>query len=173
MSLVKYNIMYKFITKLVLFLSSYCFLYLLITIRNYNNEYIFYSGIFLIAISIVLVLNIVKQSQKRADEIIVIKSFENENSNNLTYLLTYIIPFLAISITNWNDIIIQIVLFIFIGFLYMNSNMLQINPTLNLLGYKLYKIVDIDNNRYFLITKNKVFIKKKLKVYKEDNMVIN
>ena len=164
--------MFRFITKFILFLSSYCFLYILIGVKNYQNELIYYSSFGLVVISIILVLNILHKAHKRADKIITIKEIDNDNSNNLTYLLTYIIPFLAVEITTLNDIIIQFILFVFIGFLYVNSSMLQINPTLNLLGYKLYKIIDKNNDKYYLISRERVKKNTQVKVYKESPLLI-
>lgn len=73
-----------------------------------------------------------------------IKKIEDQNYEHLTFLTTYIIPFLRVKLEG-RDLIVTILLLIIIGAIFIRTNLFYKNPTLALLGYKLYK-VDTDKS---------------------------
>jgi hypothetical protein len=76
-----------------------------------------------------------------------------KDSDTMSYIASYIIPFAA---TPFDKIDQTIALGIFLAVLcavYINSSMIHINPLLALMGYNLYEIEDTDGNPYFLISK--------------------
>ena len=86
-----------------------------------------------------------------------IKSIKNENYEYLTFLSTYIIPLICIDLTKIRYVIVLFVLLFIIGFIFIKMDLYYGNPTLALLGYKLYRaeIDDIDNPEgIILITKD-------------------
>lgn len=84
---------------------------------------------------------ILKGSTKLPKEI---KKIEDQNYEHLTFLTTYIIPFLRVKLEG-RDLIITLLLLIIIGAIFVRTNLFYKNPTLALLGYKLYK-VDTENS---------------------------
>ncbi|MGN7410612.1 anti-phage protein KwaA [Sporosarcina sp. SAFN-010] len=72
--------------------------------------------------------------------IIIVKKIENKNYEHLTFLTTYIIPLIAFDLTQIRYSIVLLLLLIAIGMMYVKTNMFYTNPTLALLGYKIYKI---------------------------------
>lgn len=64
---------------------------------------------------------------------------ENRNYEHLTFLSTYIIPLIAFDLTKIKYIIVLFVLLFAIGCMYIKTNLFYTNPTLALLGYKIFK----------------------------------
>lgn len=91
-----------------------------------------------------------------------IKKIEDQNYEHLTFLTTYIIPFLRVKLEG-RDLLITILLLIIIGAIFIKTNLFYKNPTLALLGYKLYK-VDTENSQS-LIFISKQYLKLGDKVY--------
>lgn len=81
-----------------------------------------------------------------------ITKIEDQNYEHLTFLTTYIIPFLRVKLEG-RDILVTILLLIIIGAIFVKTNLFYKNPTLALLGYKLYK-TDTENSQ------NLIFISK-------------
>ncbi len=69
-----------------------------------------------------------------------VKEIENKNYEHLTFLSTYIIPLIAFDLTKTRYAIVLFMLLIAIGMMYVKTNMFYTNPTLALLGYKIYKV---------------------------------
>ncbi|MFH1591847.1 MAG: hypothetical protein ABIB47_00565 [Candidatus Woesearchaeota archaeon] len=141
--------------KTILFLSSYTFLFLILILKNINNQYLLYtlSGIILLSNAILFIS--IKRCKSLADEFVKIKSVENINSVNSAYLVTYIIPFLTIDFTNIMDVSSIVLLFVVFAFLYIKSDMIHVNPTLNFIGYDLIEIRTVKDDKLILITKEK------------------
>lgn len=68
-----------------------------------------------------------------------IKSIENKNYEHLTFLSTYIIPLIAFDLGKPRYFIVLIILLLAIGIIYLKTNLYYSNPTLAILGYRIYK----------------------------------
>lgn len=103
-----------------------------------------------------------------------ITEVKNENYEYLTFLTTYIIPLICIDFENIRYIIVLIILLTIIGIIFVKMDLYYGNPTLALLGYKIYraKLKGIDApNGVILITKNKLTKGKAIKWIPLDNYV--
>lgn len=76
---------------------------------------------------------------------VIVKRIENKNSEAISYLATYILPFLFQDFSNIIDTISIFVIFWVIYRIYINSSLLIINPILNL-EYTLYEIGYVDKS---------------------------
>jgi len=74
----------------------------------------------------------------------------------MAYIVTYIIPFLVIPFHGWKEGIALTIFFVVLGILYVNSNMIHINPMLNLCGYHLYEITDEDGGVHSLLARRSI-----------------
>ena len=63
---------------------------------------------------------------------------EDANYEHLTFLTTYIIPLICFNLTSVRYVIALFVLLIVIGIIYVKTNKFYANPTLAVLGFKLY-----------------------------------
>lgn len=87
----------------------------------------------------------------------------NRNSETIGYIATYIVPFLANDFSTWFESSIFIVIMVLIYTIYTNSNMILINPILNikysLLDVEYMVVGDKSGSSYdaLIITDNKDF----------------
>lgn len=86
-----------------------------------------------------------------------IQSVKNENYEYLTFLTTYIIPLAFVDLNNIRYALVVAVLLFFIGLIFIRMDLYFGNPTLALMGYKLYR-VKIKNvaEEVIIITKDKL-----------------
>ena len=94
-----------------------------------------------------------------------IVSIKNENYEYLTFLTTYIIPLVCIDLSSLRYIIVLTLLLIIIGFIFIKMDFYLGNPTLALMGYRLYKIA-IDSNEF----SNEILIISRDKLNTGDNI---
>lgn len=93
----------------------------------------------------------------------IIKNYENETDKYFFgYISIYFLPCIGLSIDSISDIFILFAIMIIVGYVYISNDLLYINPTLSLLGYKIFSVQllsilnNIDSNieeRYILIHK--------------------
>jgi len=139
--------------KICLFVVSYFPLFIIIGILHYDNSLILSAVIITSAAGVVgliiifYVLNRISGEYKEASTI------KPETKINFQYFLAYIIPFIAIDIDSMRQILAYSVLFVFIGILYIRTELIYVNPTLTLLGYHIFKI-KVKNEDIMLITRN-------------------
>jgi hypothetical protein len=82
---------------------------------------------------------------------------QRKDSEAMSYIVTYIVPFLAVAFTtDWQQAIALSIFFLVLSIIYVNSNMIHINPMLNLVGYHLYEITLEDDGVYALITRKRI-----------------
>lgn len=70
----------------------------------------------------------------------------------MNYIVTYFTPIMSFDIFNIKNMIMNLCLFILIGFLYLGSNALHLNPVLGIIGFKLYEVEGVPNAHH-IITK--------------------
>ncbi len=177
------------IAEFVLFVTSYIPLFLLIVFKQIsgNSDYLQWGGLgkksilifcekfgftfLLVFISIFSLWGckiLFSNFKKNIDngENITLKDVRNRNSESIGYIATYIIPFIFQSFGSYYEIFAFFFLMIIIYRIYVNSNLLLINP---ILSFK-YSIFEIEyeeqngKNRNGLIIIQNKFIK-------EDTMI--
>ena len=141
-------------TLFLLFFVSYIPLFLILAVQNINDtladnqgKYLSVSDVLLnnifplclivlslISLSFYLVFTAInsKGGFRNPEKIIKIK---NTGVEYLSYLATYIIPFIGLQFDTWNNIVATSFLFLIVGFIYTKTNLLYANPTLALFGY--------------------------------------
>ena len=103
-----------------------------------------------------------------------VKKIKNENYEYLTFLTTYIIPLICIDLTQVRYVIILIVLLLIIGFIFVRMDLYYGNPTLALMGYRLYRaeIEGVDSaDGIVLITRDRLSANAKVKWIEIDKFV--
>lgn len=69
-----------------------------------------------------------------------IEKISNANYEHLAFLATYIIPLICFNFDNTRYIIVLFLVLIIIGAIYIKTNIYYANPTLALLGFRIYHI---------------------------------
>lgn len=105
-----------------------------------------------------------------------ITEIENIDYEHLTFLTTYIIPLVCFQFENLRYIISFIIILFVIGLIYIRTDLFYANPTLAILGFRIYKIsgefrkgeVRLEK---ILITKNKLQLGDRIKYFKLDERI--
>lgn len=141
------NIMFK----LIMFISSYFPLFVMIIIlwnkkicqgfREKNTFWIVFSVVVVIMIfmSIFSVIFLKKGNySKRID----IKQISRPDDTVLSYVMTYVIPLVSGEGSSNEVFIVNFLLFILIGYIYIRLNLIYLNPLWAIFGYTIYKMED-------------------------------
>lgn len=85
-----------------------------------------------------------------------IKTIENISNNHLSFLATYILPFVTFDFKDERSWIILIFMLVIIGIIYVKTNFFYTNPTLSLFGVYVYYIIEGDDNKIIAISRRKL-----------------
>ena len=157
--------------KILFFISAYSPLFVILAIRNADysswlnpNNYV---SLFLIIVSLISLffikffLNKQKNIQPEQFEIVDIEDKTGELS---TYLLTYLVPFLTINLHSKRDMLSLIIFIYIIGLIYVNSNMIYINPIIMFFKHKILELKvkkdGVEKNIIIIIPNEAKFLKK-------------
>lgn len=145
--------------KVEIYILSLWFLFLLIILVTTNIDLCFEAGCKFIGLKELFKSNVVpfiaftflvigtfsyfRLNAKMAGSVSLpekIKSIEDYNYEHLTFLTTYIIPLICFNLESWRYVTALGILLIVIGIIYVKTDKFYANPTLAILGYKLYKV---------------------------------
>lgn len=159
--------------RLILFLSSYAPMFFIFALRNPFQNWIAQLSFFVLGIiSILVLILILKTCQSLAPEIVEVAEIEFKGSESMSYVVTYIIPFLGVDFSSAENYLSLLIMFFTLAILYMNSNLIYTNPLINILGYQIYRIQDIDGRNIMLLTKEpSIKAKAKLSVIQIDGNI--
>lgn len=157
------GINYK-VMKIKMFVSSYFPLYVILLLLSYDNftsrtkieELIKFkdksTSIYLIIIILLILASlwtVIDLKTTKGNENIILKDFEKMEEAMMVYFMTYVVPLLADDFLTVDTLIINISLFLLIGFMYIRSNLIYLNPLWLIFGYSIYK-----SNDNFIIISN-------------------
>lgn len=83
-----------------------------------------------------------------------ISSIKNINSETLSFLATYVIPLACLDLDKGRALFLLILLIALIGWIYIKTNLFYTNPTLVILGFKVYQIDTASEKEMIIITKH-------------------
>lgn len=91
-----------------------------------------------------------------------ITEISDENYEHLTFLTTYIVPLISLNLASTRYVLILFILLFVIGAIYTKTDKYFANPTLAILGFRLYKVsgktVQGDIKNTLLISKDRIKI---------------
>jgi len=171
----------KRIVQILLFVISYSPLYLILFFQNINdniyipktNQFIgikevlrlnviSLSFISLIVISITLYFIFFNLVLKSSTEKYTIKEIKSNSVEHLSYLATYILPFVGLKFDSWQSVLATISLFYVLGHIYIKTNMILTNPTLTFFRYSISTIIDSNDKIKLIIHKGDLIINREL-----------
>jgi len=98
-----------------------------------------FVGIMFLCIFIwILIFTISRKQTYRGGQRII--KIENKMNESLTYLTPYLIAFLSLDMTKWQDSLSILILLAVLFVICLNSDLLYINPMLLFFKYKFYKV---------------------------------
>lgn len=140
--------------RILLFLSSYAPLFGLLAWRSRSCEPLWLSLAALSAAAITGLLIVVLVAGTFRGPVLTVSRIQPRDAETLAYVATYLIPFLALDLTDSEDLISFVVFMSILGIISVTSHALFVNPVLSLLGYHTYDITDPDNQVYFVLTRS-------------------
>ena len=81
----------------------------------------------------------------------VVIEVENKNSEHLVFLATYVIPLVGFGLDTARQIINLNITLVILGLIYVRTNLFYANPTLSLLGFKVYGALIEEGGRSFQV----------------------
>ena len=140
--------------RIVLFFSSYAPLFLIVAMRGWRDSRCLAIGLAVVAVVAVLVLFVfLRTARKLAADRITVDSVASRDGDAMSYIVTYLLPFLAVKLNDVTDVGSLGMVLLVIAILYVNSNMIYTNPVLNIAGYHVFEIHDADGKTTALICK--------------------
>lgn len=127
--------------------------------------------VFLVLLAILLTLYFLVYSRfgisPKGTPLFKIKTIIPQHKEYVTYLGTYILPFVGLKAGSIFEMLAIVFMFITIGYIYSKTKLIYTNPTLILFGYDIYEVEDENGNKYDCISKevlnpNDLVIGKKL-----------
>lgn len=153
--------------RLLLFLSSYFPLSLIFFVLYLSRNRWIAVGILLLGnLGLAGMAVYLRAVQQLGLVTIKVDEIERKDAEAMAYIVTYIIPFLSIPFTGWQEGFALGIFFVVLGILYVNSNMIHINPMLNLAGFHLYEIRLENGGSHALITRRRIIRGEGLSVVK-------
>lgn len=129
----------RLLVKLGLFLSAYLPLFLILAIKTWFDVTAIVILLAVVLYSFVWFVMIWVRQKETTDSYNVV-GVENKSKEALTYLVPYIIAFISFDMTKWQDLTALFVLMLLLFAVYVNSDLLYINPLLALFSYQVYQV---------------------------------
>ena len=145
------------LTRLLLFVSSYFPLSLIFfALFIHRRPWIAISILSIGTLGLVGLALYLRVASRLSAIRVQVTDFKQRDGDSMSYIVSYVIPFLAVPFNGFAEGVALSIFFIVLGLLYVNSNMIQINPMLNLGGYHTYEITLDDGTIHALITNRRI-----------------
>jgi hypothetical protein len=141
------------LSRTMLFLSSYAPLFTILAIRNWGSRYVSAGFLGLSAVSIVWLLAFLRQALGLTPVTIAVDRATSRDGDIVSYIVSYLLPFLGIDFARPADLLSLLVLLIVIALLYVHSNLIYVNPLLAALGYHLIEVEEPNGKASIMITR--------------------
>lgn len=155
-------------------MSSYSPLLLILTVQT-RVIYGYWSLLptILAILSIIGLLNVRRIINMTSKTGLTVAKVQQKDAEVMTYIITYLFPFMGLDFRDLNNLICVLIFFIIIGFVYINSNMIHVNPVLFAFGYHIYEIETSNGSNFTVISHKKRMIKnEKLNVVKINDYLL-
>ncbi len=168
----KHNLLTS-IAKLLLFIISYAPLFGIMFLRHsHDAEKCVWAVLWWFSVTAIVAVKIgLQYINKRASNgyNVHIIRIDNRNDVALGYIAAYIVPFSSVKLSTMTDCICFIIPMLVVYWIYVRSNMIMINPILQLLRYSVYEIEykegDKQRNGLVLVKSHSIDEDKEIRIY--------
>lgn len=144
------------VTKVLLFLSSYLPLWIVLIIVNGRQlGWLVLAPIGALIGGVIGLIALFKWVRSESAVPLVIGAVERNDIENVTYVVTYLFPFVGNYLTDQTTAAGLAILFVFVMAVYVRADLIHINPVLTLLGWHIYRIESVDGNELILMSDQK------------------
>lgn len=139
--------------RVALFFSSYAPLFGLLAYTNRSDALVWHVLAGVTVASIVGLLIVMSSKRKERGPRLKVRHSRPKDGDVLAYTATYLVPFLGLDLAKSDDVVVFCGFLLVIGIVYVNSDMLFVNPLLSIAGYHSFWVTDEDGHEYSLITR--------------------
>lgn len=137
--------------RIVLFASSYAPLIALFGVRRRDCTWQLIALEAVAALSVIVLFVLMKVQRGFGDSAISVESWDTKDAETLGYLATYLIPLLAIDLSDFDDVLALGVFAFVLGIVYCNSSLIYTNPMLNLFGYHVFTVKETNGPAWTVV----------------------
>jgi hypothetical protein len=141
--------------RIALFLSSYAPLFALLAWTNRGTTWVWLTLAIVAVLSVVALAVVFRIKATDVGPRLVVARSTPDEGEVMAYVSTYLLPFLGLDLSSATGIVVFLGFLVVVGVVYVNSNMLFVNPLLSVAGYHTFKVVDPDGAEYRLVTRRK------------------
>lgn len=142
--------------KVCLFFSAYSPLFIIMILRSTENLWVILIGLAVIFIGNAIWLKSISLARKKTIRQTKVQLAENRTSESLSYIVGYVFGLVNFNFDRFLDIISVGVLIFVLYTIYINSDLIFVNPIMNLFGYKLFKAQTDKNERIIILSKSDI-----------------
>lgn len=146
------------LTRTLLFLSSYSPLFMILAIRNWETRWIATSLVALAGCSVLWLVAFLHHARNLAGVAIRVARATPRDGDIVSYVVSYLLPFLAVDFARPADVASLSVLLAVIALLYVHSNLIYVNPLLAALGYHLTEVEE-DNGKMSILLSRRRYLR--------------
>jgi hypothetical protein len=139
----------------LLFLSSYAPLFALLAIR-FEPPWLWVLCAVLAMLGVAALWLLLRLDARAEPGPYVMASVRDDGSEAASYLASYLLPFLTVGMPSVRDVVAYAGFLVIASVIYARSSMIQANPLLYLLGYKVLSVTDSRGVHAYVITKRVV-----------------
>jgi hypothetical protein len=153
----------------MLFVSSYFPLTLIFSIFLFDKQRLWAVIILLVGLSglLIMLLYFLLIAPRRAVLHEEVAELHRRDGDVMSYIASYLIPFVTFPFSSWEQMAAIIVFMVVLMIVYVNSNMIYINPMLNLIGYHLYEVtLEHSELSHYLIIRDRIVRGERLRLVK-------
>lgn len=145
----------RLLFRIALFLSSYAPLFGLLAFTNRHSTAAWVT-LSAVAVGGLVGLAAVMAATAREDgPDLHVNDARPRNGEVLAYISTYLIPFIGVDLTTLNGVVLFVGFLLVLMVVYVNSEMLLVNPVLSIAGYRSFEVTDPDDHTYSVITRRR------------------
>jgi hypothetical protein len=141
--------------RIALFLSSYAPLFALLAWTNRGTTWVWLTLLIVAGLSVGALAVVFRSKATDVGPRLVVARSTPDEGEVMAYVSTYLVPFLGLDLSSATGIVVFVGFLLVVGVVYVNSNMLFVNPLLSLAGYHTFRVVDPDGAEYRLVTRRK------------------
>jgi hypothetical protein len=142
------------IIRVRLFISSYAILFLILAIR-FEQPWLVWTCAGVSVLGTLTLLLFLRAARKIAPDPIRIEYVSDRGAEVAGYIASYLLPFVTVAEPSGRDLAAYALFFLVVGIVYVRSDMIQINPLLYVLRYRVAAVRTSDQWTGYLISKQR------------------
>lgn len=155
----------------LLFLSSFAPLFLALALR-FQTHWLRFACLALFLIGSSWIWAALAFWKGRSPLTVIVASCDDRGPDVGGYVAAYLLPLLVVPEPSAGDLGAYLVILLTIGVVYVRSRMMQLNPMLYVMGYRVYSITTENDFTGYLIERNAPRAGDRLHVVRRDNLLL-